>query len=107
MKTFFTIVAAIGSVAIAQQDVDDYCCELFTEENFDGKSVTVCLDVTNFVERVNGKGYSFVTCSPTNGEGECEGEQHIMTDNMESYRCGAKVNASFCEGEYTKEWDYN
>jgi len=35
------IVAA--ALAISAYAVDDYCCELFVEENFGGHKETVCL----------------------------------------------------------------
>ena len=48
---------------------------------------------------------SFVNCLSDADVECCEGK-HIMSDNMESYRCGARVNATFCEGYPYKKWNY-
>ena len=108
MKTFFTNVAAfIAGVAIAaEQNEADYCCELFTEEDFGGQTITVCLG-ENFwgeINRMTSDSVHFNDCE--GDETECTDGVHFMTNNMESYRCGIKVNASFCEGDITYEWNY-
>ena len=102
MKNFFTTFVAITAIASAQDA--EYCCELFTEENFEGYIVTACLYQNWWGERMSSTAVSFYNCLQDDGVECCEG-QHIMSDNMESYRCGSKVNASFCEGYPYKEWN--
>ena len=47
---------------------------------------------------------SFFNCLGNEGIECCNG-QFDMDNNIESYRCGAKVNASFCEDYPYKRWN--
>ena len=105
MNNFLSTISLIAAVAIGQ-DVDDYCCELFTEENFQGYKVTACLHQNWWGERMDSTAVSFFSCMDDDDLECCEGK-HIMDDNMESYRCGAKVHATFCEDYPYKRWNYD
>jgi len=100
-KQLFTVAAIFAAGASAQDvgscDDPDYSCKLYNNPDFDtdGGYYEFCL-MSNFVgERLSNYGYSFI--SRPHGD--------FTNANMESWSCGSKVSAEFCNGELFS--DYN
>ena len=93
MQKFFIAVAVCAASAIAT--VDPYCCELYSEENFQGEKFEACLAENFWGERPPSYSKSF-----TGGRRD----KSKNFSNMESFKCGEKVNAHFCLGESLQKW---
>jgi len=101
-KQLFTVAAIFAAGASAQTDVGscddpDYSCKLYNNPDFDtdGGYYEFCLWSNHFGERLSNLGYSFMN----NPHGD------FTNANMESWQCGSKVSAEFCNGELRSEYN--
>jgi hypothetical protein len=100
-KQLFAVAAIFAAGASAQDvgscDDPDYSCKLYNNPDFDteGGYYEFCLKANWLGERLSNFGYSFI--SRPYGD--------FTNANMESWQCGSKVSAEFCNGELYS--DYN
>jgi hypothetical protein len=99
----FTI-AAIFAINASAQDIDngscddpDYMCTLYNHTDFveEGGYYNFCLHPNVWGDRKENIGYSFLH----------ENWGDFTNANMESYKCGAKVEAKFCNGTINAKYN--
>ena len=92
---------ASAALAASTYAVEDYCCELYVGENFEGYMEEACLKQNWFSEYLDSYGYSFIKIGGMdNGQ-----DNDPMNDSIGSYKCGNKVKADFCLEEPLKVKD--
>lgn len=94
MKTFIAAaLAATSALAISQLDtpLDDYCCEVYSGENYGGVSEQLCLGKDLRQNYRESSAMSFT--------------REEMNDTVESFKCGKEVGVKFCNGTYTQNFD--
>ena len=95
-----TALIATNALAVRISNPGEYCCEVFSEANFEGVSETFCSDMT-FFGTAEYTGFSFVGDDSEDGAETFE----FIHDKMESYRCGSGVRVEFCDGAFSRDWN--